>query len=177
MCGKRPPKAARAAATRLSPANTISLRSAKKPTIRLRNSSARKNRIKSKDPLMILNTIMMMRTLASKLRTLRTKQTQVPRHTLTHTHTHTHTTPTCTCLFRKFLSRIFFHIFVYSILGPDGEPEKNSAGSVMLTIGGVIVGIGAIGGVAIFFIRSYNKAKYVRTLSKECLCIPRVQTV
>merc|ERR1712032_1800405 len=46
VSGRRPPKAARAAAISLRPANTISLRSATKLTTLPRNSSARKNRIK-----------------------------------------------------------------------------------------------------------------------------------
>merc|ERR1712032_155050 len=46
VSGRRPPKAARAAAINLSPANTISLRSATKLKTLPRNSSARKNRIK-----------------------------------------------------------------------------------------------------------------------------------
>merc|ERR1712032_106266 len=44
--GRRPPSAARAAAISLRPANTISLRSAKKLTTPPRNSSAPKNRVK-----------------------------------------------------------------------------------------------------------------------------------
>merc|ERR1712032_1669028 len=46
VSGRRPPKAARAAAISLRPANTISLRFATKLTTLPRNSSARKNRIK-----------------------------------------------------------------------------------------------------------------------------------
>merc|ERR1712222_280306 len=45
----------------------------------------------------------------------------------------------------------------------DQEPEETSAGSVMLAISGVILGICVIGGVVIFAIRRYNTAKYEKS--------------
>merc|ERR1712032_748605 len=149
--GRRPPSAARAAAISLRPANTISLRSAKKLTTLPRNSSARKNRVKllreNVERAVRENITTPARATGDRLMSTMDRMTAT-------------TDPLMSLrVSRKKLSATS-KTQAQAQTKKKTVPVESSGGSAMSTFFGVVLAICIIGGVVIYAIRRNNAAKY-----------------